>query len=87
MFDGVPNASLNITKYLKPYKLHNLFHDGGPYHIESSPLICYASQWTGFNMLGTSVMKELNLFLLEIVKFLKHYVRPPFLKDFYHKAV
>ena len=87
MFDGVPNTSLNITKYLKPYTLHNLFHDGGPYHIESSPLICYASQWTGFSMIGTSVMKELNLFLLEIVKFLEHYVRPPFLKDFYHKTV
>ena len=87
MFDGVPNTSLNITKYLKPYTLHNLFHDGGPYHIESSPLICYASQWTGFSMIGTSVMKELNLFLLEIVKFLEHYVRPPFLKDFCHKTV
>ena len=87
MFVGVPNASLNVTKYLKPYKLHNLFHGGGSYHIESSSLICYASQWTGFNMIGTSVMKELNLFLLEIVKFLEHYVRPPFLKDFYHKTV
>ena len=24
------------------------FHDGGPYHIETSPLICSANQWTGF---------------------------------------
>ena len=28
--------------------------------IETSPLICSASQWTGFCMLGTSVMKELR---------------------------
>ena len=25
-----------------------LFHDGGPYHIETSPLICRVNQWTGF---------------------------------------
>ena len=35
-----------------------LFHDRGPYHIETSPLICRA--WTGFYMVGTSVIKELN---------------------------
>ena len=29
-----------------------LTHDGGPYHIENSPLIC-------FYMIGTSVVKEL----------------------------
>ena len=33
---------------------------GSPYHIETSPLICSANQWTGFYMIGTSVMKELN---------------------------
>ena len=32
---------------------------GGPYHIEISPLICSANQWTGFYMIGTIVMKEL----------------------------
>ena len=32
----------------------------GPYHIETSPLICRANQWTGFYMRGTSVMKELS---------------------------
>ena len=36
--------------------LVKLFHDGGPYHIETSPLICRAS----FFMIGTSVMKELK---------------------------
>ena len=36
-----------------------LFHNGCPYHIETSPLIYRANQWTGFYMIGTSVMKEL----------------------------
>ena len=30
------------------------------HHIETSPLICSAYQWTGFYMIGTSVMKELK---------------------------
>ena len=34
-------------------------HRGGPYHIETSPLICGANQWTGFYMIGIPVMKEL----------------------------
>ena len=37
-----------------------LFHDGGPYYIETSPLICSKLQ-TGFYMIGTSAMKELNV--------------------------
>ena len=36
------------------------FKDGGPYHVETSLLICSANQWSGFYMIGTSVMKELN---------------------------
>ena len=36
-----------------------LFHDGGHYHIETSPSICSANQWTGFYMTTASVMKEL----------------------------
>ena len=36
------------------------FHDGGRYHIETSPLICSANQWTGFYMISASVMKGLN---------------------------
>ena len=32
------------------------------YHIETSPLICSANQWTGFYMITASVMKELNEF-------------------------
>ena len=34
-------------------------HDGGPYHIETSPLICSTNQRSGSYMIGTSVMKEL----------------------------
>ena len=26
-------------------------NDGGPYHIETRPLICRAYQWTGFYMI------------------------------------
>ena len=37
-----------------------LFHDGGHYHIETSPLICSANQWTGFYMITASVMKGLR---------------------------
>ena len=36
------------------------FHDGGRYHIETSPLICRANPWTGFYMITVSVMKGLN---------------------------
>ena len=28
--------------------------------METSPLICRVNQWTGFYMIGTSVMKELS---------------------------
>ena len=34
-------------------------HGGGRYHIETSPLVCRANQWTDFYMIGTSIMKEL----------------------------
>ena len=36
-----------------------LFHDVGSYHIENNPSICSTNQWTGFFMIGASVMKEL----------------------------
>ena len=53
---------------LKKFKLHEVmisfdltlsWWSGGPYHIETSPLICWANLWTGFYMIGTTVMKEL----------------------------
>ena len=37
------------------------FHDGGRYHIETSPLICGVNPWTGFYMISASVMKGLKL--------------------------
>ena len=36
----------------------NWTDDGGPYHIETSPLICYASQWIGVYMIRTSSWKS-----------------------------
>ena len=36
-----------------------IFHDGGPYHIEASPLVCPPNQWTDFYIIRTSVVKEL----------------------------
>ena len=39
---------------------HQLFLDGGPYHIKTSPLICRVNQWTGYYMIETYVMKELR---------------------------
>ena len=34
----------------------------GYYHIETSPLICSANQYTGFYMVEISVMKELVVY-------------------------
>ena len=36
-----------------------ILNDGGPYHIETSPLNLSGNHWTGFYMMATSVMKEL----------------------------
>ena len=51
----IERAKSDFRKYLS--------HDVDPYHIETSPLICRANQWTGFYMIGTSVMKELKAYL------------------------
>ena len=51
-------GGINHTQYLLMY-LIQLFCERGPYHIETSPLICRANQCTGFHMIGTTVMKEL----------------------------
>ena len=39
-----------------------LFHDGRPYYLGISRLICKVNQWTGFYMIGTCVMKQLTHF-------------------------
>ena len=49
----------NVT-YLLAAKNLQLFHDGGRYHIETSPLISSANQWTDFYMITAPVTKELN---------------------------
>ena len=49
-------------------KLHKLFHDRGPYHIETSSLICRA---------GTSAMKVLKVFPRKTLEVLQY---QPFLR-------
>ena len=39
-----------------------LFHEGSPYYIETSSLICSANQWTSFYLTETSVLKDLKHF-------------------------
>ena len=48
-------------KWSKSINMANqLFPDGGPYNIETSPLICRANQWISFYMIWTSVIEELT---------------------------
>ena len=42
-------------------EMNELVHTGGLYHIDSSPLISTANQWTGFCMIWTSIVKQLNV--------------------------
>ena len=52
---------MELTSTFKSIRGRTLiFHDGDLCHIETSPLIFRGNQWTGFYMIGTSVMKELN---------------------------
>ena len=59
VFRKVPELAPQATT-----PIHFIFflkiHDGGLYHIETSPLICFANQWTGFYMIEASVMKGLT---------------------------
>ena len=45
-------------------------HDGGCHYIETSPLICFANQWTGFYMITASVMKELRASVFHLLLYL-----------------
>ena len=40
-----PSGKYNLTL---AKKIFELFHGGGCYHTETSPLICSANQWTGW---------------------------------------
>ena len=57
-FEIFQNSSFTEHLRITTFKL---FDDGDPYHIETSPFIYSANQWTGFYMIGTSVIKELNI--------------------------
>ena len=46
-----------LLKWTEKSKCFKLICDAGPYHIETILLICSSNQWTGFFMIGTSVMK------------------------------
>ena len=41
-----------------------LFHDGGPYDTETSPLISSANQWTGFGVNGLPLVNTIPSHLL-----------------------
>ena len=59
-----PNPGTKFHKFIVQSSRERLrdylFHDGDPYHIEVSPLICSANQWTGFYMIETSIIKGLK---------------------------
>ena len=48
---------LSVTEAIIISDIPLLFYEKGRYHIETSPLICSANQWTDFYMITTSVMK------------------------------
>ena len=60
------NSTINVNRGTHTLRLDeiikspfNSFMTGGRYHIETSPFICRANQWTGFYMITASFMKEL----------------------------
>ena len=65
-FEGSDFKYDNSFLKMLPKTLNYHFHDGGSYHIETSPLICRANQWTDFYMITASVVKELRNFLTQI---------------------
>ena len=56
----IPKSLLILGRYLESESSEWLFHDRGPSYTETSPLICSVNQWTGFYIIGTSVMKVLT---------------------------
>ena len=60
--EGVGPLDLYVDFFESEKKNNLTFHDGGRYHIETSPLICAANHWTGFYIIMASVMKGLNEF-------------------------
>ena len=73
---NISNKTLTIS--IKP------FHDSGLYHIETSPLICWANQWTGFYLITASVMKGLKyVYWLDALCFCKCFLLSTFLGNIF----
>ena len=53
--------------------LSSMAGDAGLFHIETSTLIPCGNQWTGFHMIGTSVMKGLNEMMMVMIMAMKKY--------------
>ena len=51
------NQGIYLDEYMQ-VGWHWLFHDQGACRIKAGLLIYSGNQWSGFNMIGTSVMKE-----------------------------
>ena len=57
MLEMRTSSNVESARLIEPILL---FHDGDPHHLETSPLVCKVNQWTGFCMIGASVMRELS---------------------------
>ena len=72
MFFIISKTNLLIDQI--KFRLHHcLKFVWSPYHIQNSPLICSANQWTGFYLIGTSVMEELISSNKKSIWFLEFY--------------
>ena len=52
-------TSIEFLRLFPEFNSINPFMTEAAYHTETSPMICFANQWTGFHMLTASVMKGL----------------------------
>ena len=53
-------TGVSFAEYiLYQFIFSQLFYDGGPYHVETSPMIWRTNQWTGFYVIGMSFKIEL----------------------------
>ena len=62
-YESFEQTFLSIWKVLSTFHLNPIgafLFNSFRYHVETSPLICRANQWTGFYMITASVMKELK---------------------------
>ena len=64
LFYFISSICLTFTNFESKESWQNniiyLLNDGGSCLTETSPFICSANQWTGFYVIGITVMKELN---------------------------